>query len=171
MTSKNLPPSGTGPSSGIPPHVVKAPSSQVTAPPRVLCVSGLSVVCGQVGLISSVAFLYSPERRTNLRARRPLSGDLGTSAPATDQPSYSEHPDLVRPVGPNGNVFFYTCNMLLVLGLLSSQHVTKVTGAHTSVLVFIIYTWVNVCTSLSLRWCCTFRITNWETPLQFCQQR
>uniref|UniRef100_A0A8C7MVA9 G3BP stress granule assembly factor 2b n=1 Tax=Oncorhynchus kisutch TaxID=8019 RepID=A0A8C7MVA9_ONCKI len=31
VTSKNLPPSGTGPSSGIPPHVVKAPSSQPRA--------------------------------------------------------------------------------------------------------------------------------------------
>uniref|UniRef100_A0A8C5D0X4 G3BP stress granule assembly factor 2a n=1 Tax=Gadus morhua TaxID=8049 RepID=A0A8C5D0X4_GADMO len=28
VTSKNLPPSGTGPSSGIPPHVVKVPNSQ-----------------------------------------------------------------------------------------------------------------------------------------------
>ncbi|XP_042172721.1 ras GTPase-activating protein-binding protein 2 isoform X3 [Oncorhynchus tshawytscha] len=31
VTSKNLPPSGTGSSSGIPPHVVKAPSSQPRA--------------------------------------------------------------------------------------------------------------------------------------------
>lgn len=32
VTSKNLPPSGTVPTSGISPHVVKAPSSQVTTP-------------------------------------------------------------------------------------------------------------------------------------------
>ncbi|XP_067850661.1 ras GTPase-activating protein-binding protein 2 isoform X1 [Heptranchias perlo] len=34
VTSKNLPPSGTVPSSGIPPHVVKAPASQPRAEPK-----------------------------------------------------------------------------------------------------------------------------------------
>uniref|UniRef100_A0A3P9A6S6 GTPase activating protein (SH3 domain) binding protein 2 n=1 Tax=Esox lucius TaxID=8010 RepID=A0A3P9A6S6_ESOLU len=78
VTSKNLPPSGTVSSSGISPHVVKAPSSQVTPTsgehrrPRVSAVNVVLKVCGERG----VGLIYPGETDSRRIVRYPDSHQL-----------------------------------------------------------------------------------------------
>ncbi|XP_068582846.1 ras GTPase-activating protein-binding protein 2 isoform X1 [Cebidichthys violaceus] len=78
VTSKNLPPSGTVPSSGIPPHVVKAPSSQ----PRV-----------EAKTETQTAPLRSRDQRTRDRpaftARGPRPDGVASSESQTGKPHLS----------------------------------------------------------------------------------